>query len=232
MQFKIEGDNMPVVTCKLEEGESVYTQTGGMAWMSETIKMDTKIKGGLGKGILRKLTGESFFVDSYRCMNGTGEITFSTYLPGSIIEIELKEEEEIICQKTAFICAESTIDFSLHFQKKISSGFFGGEGFMMQKIRGPGKVFLEIDGSCIKKTLADGEKLIVEPGYVAAYVPSVEMGITTTKGLKNIVFGGESFFMANLTGPGDVYLQTNPITKFITKLVEYMPREKKESEEE
>lgn len=222
MEAKIIGDSLPVVTCKLKKGESVITESGGMSWMDEGIKMATSTNGGIMKGLGRALAGESLFMNTYTAEKDDVEIAFSSSFPGKILEFDLSEGETIIAQKRAFLCAESGVDISMHFRKKLGAGFFGGEGFIMQKITGPGKVFLEIDGEVIKKELKEGEKLKIDNGYVAAMTKGVDLSIETVPGLKNIMFGGEGLFLTTLKGPGTVWLQSMPISKLASLL--YVPR--------
>lgn len=213
MEAKILGDSLPVVTCKLKKGESIVTESGGMSWMDEGIEMKTSTNGGIMKGLGRALAGESIFMNIYTAQKDDVEIVFSSSFPGKVLEFDLQEGETMIAQKRAFLCAENTVDISMHFRKKLGAGFFGGEGFIMQKITGPGKVYLEIDGEVIKKELEAGEKLKVDNGYVAAMTSSVKLDITTVPGLKNIMFGGEGLFLTTVEGPGTVYLQSMPISK-------------------
>ncbi|MCI8362404.1 MAG: TIGR00266 family protein [Clostridia bacterium] len=222
MEAKIIGESLPVVTCKLKNGESVITESGGMSWMDEGIKMSTSTNGGIMKGLGRALAGESLFMNTYTAEKDDVEIAFSSCFPGRILEFDLSEGETIIAQKRAFLCAESTVDISMHFRKKLGAGFFGGEGFIMQKITGPGKVFLEIDGEVVKKELKEGEKLKIDNGYVAAMTKGVDLSIETVPGLKNIMFGGEGLFLTTLKGPGTVWLQSMPISKLASLL--YVPR--------
>lgn len=222
MEAKIIGESLPVVTCKLKNGESVITESGGMSWMDEGIKMSTSTNGGIMKGLGRALAGESLFMNTYTAEKDDVEIAFSSCFPGRILEFDLSEGETIIAQKRAFLCAESSVDISMHFRKKLGAGFFGGEGFIMQKITGPGKVFLEIDGEVIKKELKEGEKLKIDNGYVAAMTKGVDLSIETVPGLKNIMFGGEGLFLTTLKGPGTVWLQSMPISKLASLL--YVPR--------
>lgn len=221
MEAKIIGDSLPVVTCKLSKGETVVTETGGMSWMDSGIKMETSTNGGIMKGLGRALAGESLFMNNYTAERDGAEISFASSFPGKILEFNLQPGESIIAQKSAFLCGESTVDIKMHFRKKLGAGFFGGEGFIMQKITGPGKVFLEIDGEVIKKELQPGEMLKVDNGYVAAMTESVKLDITTVSGLKNIMFGGEGLFLTTVEGPGIVYLQSMPISKLQSLL--YVP---------
>ena len=213
MEAKILGDSLPVVTCKLKKGESIVTESGGMSWMDEGIEMKTSTNGGIMKGLGRALAGESLFMNTYTAQQDDVEIAFSSCFPGKVLEFDLAQGESIIAQKKAFMCAESSVDISMHFRKKLGAGMFGGEGFIMQKITGPGKVFLEIDGEVVKKDLAAGQVLKVDNGYVAAMTSGVDLDITTVPGLKNIMFGGEGLFLTTVKGPGTVYLQSMPISK-------------------
>lgn len=218
MEAKIIGDELPVVTCKLAKGESVVTENGGMSWMDSKFEMKTTTNGGIMKGLGRALAGESLFMNVYTATEDNAEIAFSSSFPGEILEFDLAEGETIIAQKRAFLCSEKGVDISMHFRKKLGAGFFGGEGFIMQKMTGPGKVYLEIDGTVVKKELAAGEKIKVDNGYVAAMTKDVKLDIETVKGVKNIMFGGEGLFLTTLTGPGTVYLQSMPISKLSSLL--------------
>lgn len=218
MNAKIIGDTLPAVICKLQKGETVLTENGQMSWMDDGIAMKTSTNGGLMKGIGRAFAGESIFMNLYTAEKDDVEIAFASSFPGQILEMDLKEKETIIAQKRAFLCSDSTVDIKMQFRKKLGAGFFGGEGFIMQKITGPGKVFLEIDGAVVKKELAAGEKMKVDNGYVAAMTENVKLDITTVKGMKNILFGGEGLFLTTLEGPGTVWLQTMPISKLSSLL--------------
>ena len=218
METKIIGDSLPVVVCKLKKGETIVTESGGMSWMDEGINMSTSTNGGIMKGLGRALAGESLFMNNYTAEKDDVEISFSSSFPGKILEFDLAQGESIIAQKKAFLCGESSVDISMHFRKKLGAGFFGGEGFIMQKLTGPGKVFLEIDGEVIRKDLAQGERLKVDNGYVAAMTSSVNLDITTVAGLKNMMFGGEGLFLTTVEGPGTVWLQSMPISKLASML--------------
>lgn len=226
MKTEVMGGNLPVVVCKLSKGEEVYTETGGMSWMSQGIKMSTNTNGGIMKGLGRALAGESIFMNTYTAEEDETEIAFASSFPGEILEFDLKEGETIIAQKRAFLCAEKSVNMAMHFRKKLGAGFFGGEGFIMQKLSGHGKVFLEIDGAAIKKELAPGEILNIDNGYVAAMTQDVQLDIKTVKGIKNIVFGGEGLFLTTVKGPGTVWLQSMPISKLAGSLYSTMPQSK------
>lgn len=222
MKAEITGDFLPVLTCKLEKGEQVYTETGGMSWMTQNIKMETNTNGGIMKGLGRALSGESIFMNTYTAERDGEEIAFASSFPGQILEFDLQNGQSIICQKNAFMCAEKSVDMKMHFRKKLGAGFFGGEGFIMQKITGPGKAYLELDGNITKKELQAGETLKVDNGYVAAMTENVSLDITTVKGVKNVLFGGEGLFLTTLTGPGTVWLQSMPIAKLAGTIYPYL----------
>lgn len=223
MKAEIAGGNLPVLTCKLEKGDAIFTETGGMSWMTEGIKMETNTNGGIMKGLGRALSGESIFMNTYTAERENTEISFASSFPGEILEFDLSNGETIIAQKRAFLCAEKSVQMAMHFRKKLGAGFFGGEGFIMQKITGPGKAYLEIDGSVVKRELAAGEVLQVDNGYVAAMTSGVDLDIQMVKGLKNIVFGGEGLFLTTLKGPGTVWLQSMPISKLAGTIYATMP---------
>lgn len=218
METRIEGDILPVVTCKLAKGETVITENGGMCWMDDNIEMKTTTNGGIMKGIGRALAGETIFMNRYTAKEDGAEISFASSFPGNIVEVDLKNGEAIIAQKRAFLCSEEGIDSKMHIIKGISAGFFGGEGFIMQKISGNGKVFLEVDGSVFKKELKEGEKIKVDNGYLVAMTENVQLDIEMVQGIKNKVFGGEGVFLTNLKGPGTVWLQSMPLEK-LSKLI-------------
>ena len=213
METIISGDMLPVVTWKLNSGETVLAENGGMAWMSNNMKMETTTNGGIMKGLGRALAGESLFMNRYTAESDGQEIAFASSFPGQILQFDLQEGQSIIAQKRAFLCSSNGVNMEMHFRKKFGAGLFGGEGFIMQKISGPGRVFLEIDGSVVEKELAAGETLKVDNGYVAAMTSGVSLDITTVQGIKNIFLGGEGLFLTTVTGPGKVWLQSMPLGK-------------------
>lgn len=213
METKIVGDNLPTVIWNLNKGETVLSENGGMSWMSNNVAMKTTTNGGIMKGIGRAFAGESIFMNMYTAESDNQEIAFSSCFPGNILEMDLANGETIIAQKHSFLCSQDTVDIQMQFRKKLGAGFFGGEGFIMQKITGPGRVFLEIDGELVKRELQAGEKMKIDNGYVAAMSETVKLDIETVKGVKNIIFGGEGLFLTTLEGPGTVWLQTMPVAK-------------------
>ncbi len=226
MISEISGGMLPVVTLKMERGEQVFTESGGMSWMSNGFKMETSTNGGVMAGLGRALAGESLFMNIYTCEADQAEIAFASSFPGEIIEFNLQPGQEIIAQKQALMVAEKSIEMKMHFRKKIGTGLFGGEGFVMQKISGTGKVFLECDGNIIRKEIKSGEVLKIDNGHVIAMTSGVNLNIETVKGLKNIVFGGEGLFLTTISGEGTVWLQTMPIYKLASTMIPYLPIQK------
>ena len=172
MDYRILGETLPVVEVRLNAGEAMYTQSGGMAWMSEGLTLDSNIKGGLMKGIGRMFTGESLFMATYTAVRPDCIIAFASTVPGRILPVDMSRTS-LICQKGAFLCAQPTVEVSTVFTKKLSAGFFGGEGFILQQLKGSGMAFLEVDGDVVEKTLAPGEVMKVDTGNVFAFEPTV-----------------------------------------------------------
>lgn len=212
MQYKITGGNLPVVICDLQPGETMITENGAMSWMSPNMEMNTKA-GGAGKAFGRMLSGESIFLNQYTARNGPGMIAFASSFPGSILPINMAQNNGIICQKRAFLASESSVNLSVYLHKKLGGGLFGGEGFIMQKLSGSGIAFLEIDGTAIHYDLKKGQKIVLDTGYLAAMDGTCQMDIQMIKGAKNILFGGEGLFNTVVTGPGRVWIQSMPINK-------------------
>jgi len=211
IEYEIEGGNLPVVICYPKPGETLVTESGAMSWMSPNMKMSTNTGGGIKKLFGRMFSGESLFINEYTAMMETGTIAFASSFPGSIIPYHVTPGNGIIVQKKGFLAMEKGLDLSVYFQKKLSRGFFGGEGFIMQKISGDGLVFLEIDGYCKEYELGYGESIIIDTGYLAAMTEGCTMDIQTVEGAKNIFLGGEGLFHTRVTGPGRVYIQSMPI---------------------
>ena len=224
MQYKLVGNTMPAVEVMFDApGESMYTQSGGMAWMTEGIKMDTNTKGGLLKGVGLMFAGESLFMATYTAEQAGARIAFASTVAGEVLPINIGETGGFICQKGAFLCAEPTVDLSVAFTKRFSSGFFGGEGFILQDITGKGMVFLEIDGDKVIKELAPGEVIKVDTGNVVGFEKTITYEIETVKGLKNIFLGGEGLFLTRLVGPGKVILQTQNFNDFAGRIASRIP---------
>ena len=222
MEYQIQGEMMPVVICKLDAGETMITEKGSMAWMSPNMEMNTTA-GGIGKAFGRMFSGESIFQNRYTAKGGPGLIAFASSFPGSVRAVEITPDRPVIVQKTAFLASTEGVELSVFFQKKMGAGFFGGEGFIMQKLSGRGMAFLEIDGHAVEYELAAGQKLVVDTGNLAMVDPTCSIDIQTVKGAKNVLFGGEGLFNTVVTGPGRVVLQTMPMSAFARAITPYLP---------
>lgn len=223
MEYSIEGTPLPVVICQLRAGETMITEGGAMAWMSPNMKMETTSGGGIGKAFGRMFSGESLFLNRYTAMGNSGMISFASSFPGSIRALQIAPDRQFVVQKSGFLAAENGVDLSIYFQKRFGAGFFGGEGFIMQRLSGQGTAFIEIDGHAVEYDLAPGQQLIVDTGYVAAMDATVEIDVVSVPGLKNMFFGGEGVFNTVLTGPGRVILQTHPISQMAGVINRYLP---------
>ena len=222
MKYEIKGGSFPVVICNLETGEKMITERGSMCWMSPNMQMETH-GGGLGRMFSKAFSGESMFQNHYTARGGPGMIAFASSFPGEIKVIDIAPGQEMIVQKSAFLTAEAGVNLSIHFQKRLGAGFFGGEGFIMQRLSGRGTAFVEIDGDLMEYILKPGQKIVVDTGNVAGFEPSVQMDIQTVPGAKNMLFGGEGIFNTVLTGPGRVWLQTMPIYNVANAIRPYIP---------
>ena len=221
MQYEIKGGAFPVVVCQLADGEKMITEKGSMTWMSPNMQMETK-GGGLGKMFSKAFSGESMFQNIYTA-RGAGMISFGSSFPGKIVPVAIGPGQEMILQKSAFLASEAGVQLSIHFNKRLGTGLFGGEGFIMQRLSGNGMAFVEIDGELVQYDLAPGQKIVVDTGNVAGFTPGVQMEIQQVPGLKNMIFGGEGLFNTVLTGPGRIWLQTMPISNVAMSVAPYIP---------
>ena len=221
MNYEIIGNVVPAVEVSLSRGESMFTQSGGMFYQTEGIKMDTNTRGGLLKGIGRMFAGESMFMATYTAMQDA-KVAFASTVPGSIIPIDVSQGRFTI-QKGAFLAAESSVELRTTFNKKMGTGFFGGEGFILQELSGRGIAFLEVDGDAIEMNLAPGEVIKVDTGNLVGFENSVRYEVESVKGLGNILFGGEGLFLTKLTGPGKIILQTMNMNEFALRVGSYIP---------
>ncbi len=222
MKYTIEGAPLPIVICDLDAGETMITEKGAMSWMTPNMKMET-VGGGVGKMVGRMFSGEAMFQNRYTAEGGPGQIVYASSFPGAILAFEISAGQEIIAQKSAFLASASTVELSVAFQKKLAGGFFGGEGFVMQRLSGQGTAFLEIDGYVKEYDLQAGQSMVIDTGYLAAMSGSCTMDITSVKGLKNKFLGGEGFFNTVVTGPGKIYLQSMPINQMASALIPFIP---------
>jgi len=222
MKYSIQGDTMPVVVCELEAGEKMITESGSMVWMSPGFNMETSA-GGIGKAFGKMFSGENMFQNIYTAPSNGGMIAFGSSFVGSIRAVEITPDKPVIAQKRSFLACTSGVELSTHIQKKLSSGFFGGEGFIMQKISGRGLAFFEVDGTAVEYELAPSQQLVISTGNIALCDSTVSIDIQTVKGLKNKLLGGEGFFNTVVTGPGKITLQTMSLQAFASTVASYIP---------
>ena len=226
MRYSIEGGTLPAVIIQLDSGETILSEAGGRTWSRGPVVTETKAEGGVGKSLGRMFAGESLFMSRYTAQ-GPAEIAFSSSFPGKIIARELQAGQSIVCQKRAFLCATYGVELAVHFQKKLGAGLFGGEGFIMQRVTGPGIVFLEVDGHCQEYDLMQGEQLTCDTGVLAIMDATCTMDVQMIKGVKNMLLGGEGLFDTIVTGPGKVHLQTMTIAKLAKQMIPFLPSKTK-----
>lgn len=222
MRYNIQGEPMPVVICELDNGETMVCESGAMSWMSPNMEMQTQ-GGGLGKMFGRMFSGENMFQNFYTPRGGPGMIAFASSFPGSIRALEITPDRPVIVQKKGFLASTAGVELSIAFQRKLGAGFFGGEGFIMQRLAGNGTAFIEIDGSTVEYVLAPGQQMLIDTGYLAMMDATVTMDIQQVKGVKNVLFGGESLFNTVVTGPGRIVLQTMPMSNFAGAIAGVLP---------
>ena len=225
MEYKVIGTTLQAVILELDPGETVYSESGGMAWMTANITMHTSGRGGgLGGVLKRAVSGESLFLVDYTSQGSKGFVAFASDFPGKIVAVNLGQGQEMITQKTAFLCAEKTVGLDIHFRRRLGAGLFGGEGFILQRLTGPGVAFVCLDGEIMEYTLGPNDMLKVDTGHVAMYEPTVSFDIEMVRGFSNILFGGEGLFLATLRGPGRIWLQTMPTQNLAKAILPYMPK--------
>lgn len=222
MKSEIIGTVMPMVEIELNQGELIYAQTGAMQWMTENIDMQTNMRGGIFGAIKRGVSGENMFLAHFSAEQNGARVAFGHSFPGKIIEIDVSEKT-MICQKRAFLCATEGVDYDIEFQKKIGTGFFGGEGFIMQRLSGNGTAWVEMDGEYVVKELAPGEKLRMETGALGMYEAGMDLSINLVKGFKNMFLGGEGLFLTTIEGPGKVWIQTMPAQNMASEIANFIP---------
>lgn len=221
MKYEIKGGNLPVVVCYLDKGETMISDSGAMAWMDPCMEMSTSA-GGVGKVFGRMFSGETLFQNHYTAKKD-GLIAFASSFPGEIKAFDVAPGQEIVIQKSSFLASEKTVETSIFFNKKMNSGFFGGEGFIMTKLSGNGKAFIEIDGSAVEYNLVAGQQMVIDTGYLAMMDATCKMEIQSVPGLKNKLLGGEGFFNTVVTGPGRIVVQTMPISAIASSIASFIP---------
>lgn len=222
MKYSIKGEPTPAVICELEHGESMITERGSMVWMSPNMEMQTSA-GGMGKVFGRLFSGESIFQNIYTARGGPGLIAFASSFPGAIRAVRITPDRPVVVQKSAFLAAEPGVELSVFFQHRMAAGFFGGEGFIMQKLFGNGMAFIEIDGYGEEYSLAPGQQMVVDTGNLAMMDATCSLDIQAVKGVKNMLFGGEGVFNTVVTGPGNIILQTMPISALAAAIAAVLP---------
>jgi uncharacterized protein (TIGR00266 family) len=215
---EILGDDMQAVVLTLGAGDEVRAEAGGMTFMTEGIDMEARMEGGILGGLKRKiLAGESLFLTFFRCHAPAGRVAFSAPYPGKILRVPL-QDSAILCQRDSFLCATGKVDINIEFTKRLGAGFFGGEGFILQRLEGNGEAFIHSGGTLVPIDLKPGEKLRVDTGCLVAFDPSVQYDIQFVGGIKTAIFGGEGLFFAAMTGPGRVWIQTLPFSRLADRL--------------
>ncbi|PXA86056.1 TIGR00266 family protein [Nostoc sp. 3335mG] len=227
MRYEVSGTTMQTVSIDLDAGERLYSQTHSMAWMSDTISMQTHTGGGLFAGLKRAMSGGSLFITEFTAERA-GHIAFAPRFPGQIMPFKLGPGQSLICRKETFLCAEQSVMLDIAFQQRLGAGFFAGEGFILQRVTGPGTVFLDLSGEVVEKSLGAGERLLVHAGHIGIQEPTVSTDIQMMRGFRNVLFGGEGLFLATLTGPGKVWLQSMPILNLAEEIARYMPGDRNE----
>jgi uncharacterized protein (TIGR00266 family) len=227
MQPKIIGSTMPVLEMTLEPGDSIIAEAGELSWMTSSIELRTSTSAGANKGFLgafkRAVGGGSWFMTEYRSSGGSGMVAFATQVPGQILPLEVRRDGGYLIHRHGFVCGTPAIELSVGFQRSLGAGVFGGQGFVLQKIGGEGSAWVELDGEVIIYDLTPGETLRVHPGHVGMFESTVNFDITMLPGIRNVLFGGDGLFLAALSGPGRVWLQSLPLSNLAHALAPYMP---------
>lgn len=224
VKYHILGNIQQTLAVELQPGQIVYSDTGAMSWMTSTVTMNTKASGGLGGMLKRAVSGASAFIIDFEAKGGPGQVSFTTDFPGKILPVELDANQSVIMHKHTFLCAEHSVNLDIFFTRKLGAGLFGGEGFILQKLTGPGMAFAELDGDAIEYHLKPNEVMKIEPGHVAMFESSVSFDIEMIKGIANIFLSGEGVFLATLKGPGRIWLHSMTESKMAQRLAQYMPK--------
>jgi len=232
MEHRIVGTTMPVLEFALGANDAVISEAGELSWMTQSIQMTTHTQmaggGGLLGAIKRVAGGGSLFMTEYRAVGGPGEVAFAARVPGHIVPMQVGQGYEYLVHRHGFLCATAGVQLGVGFQQSLGAGIFGGDGFLLQRVYGNGTAWLELSGEVVIRDLRPGETLRVHPGHVGAFQSSVSFQITRIQGIRNMIFGGDGIFLAALTGPGRIWLQTLPISRLAHQLQEYMPGQRSE----
>nr|HEX4315448.1 TIGR00266 family protein [Kofleriaceae bacterium] len=229
MDHRLHGTTLPVLEILLNPGETVFAESGELSWLTQSVTMKTGTavggqKGGIFGALKRAFSGGTFFMTEYSAQGAPGTVAFATKLPGQFLPLQMDGQHNYLVHRHGFVCAQPGVQFSIGFQQSFSAGIFGGEGFMMQKIAGQGLAFVSLGGEVVTYDLQPGETLRVHPGHVGMFQEGVNFQITTVPGIANKLFGGDGMFLAALTGPGRVWLQSLPLPNLAHALVPYLPK--------
>jgi len=229
MEPKIIGTVLPVLELSMQPGDKVFAESGQLSWMSMAIQMQTSTSaGGQQGGFLgalgRAVAGGTLFMTEYTAVGGPGLLTFAAKLPGQVLPVEVTPSSGYMVHRHGFMCGTPGVQFSIGFQQKLGAGVFGGTGFRMQRLAGQGQAWVELNGEVVVYDLQPGNTLRVHPGHVGMYQEGVQFNITTVPGIKNALFGGDGIFLAALTGPGKVWLQSMSMSHLAHAIAEYLPR--------
>ena len=232
MKANVSGNTMPVLQIDLEPGEQIISEPAQFSWMSSNIKLETKMGAGGSKGlfgaITRAIAGGGLFLNTYEAPAGEqGHVSFASRMPGQIVQIALGQNADYLVHRHGFLCGTREVELSIGFQKSLGAGIFGGEGFIMQKLGGGGHAWVELGGDVVVYDLKPGESLRVHPGHIGMFEASVGFDMTLMKGIKNVLFGGDGLFVAQLSGPGKVWLQSLAVPNIAHAIIPYLPEPKK-----
>ncbi len=226
LKYHILGTVQQTLVAELQPNQAVFSDAGALSWMTTAVNMNTTSGGGLGGMLKRAVSGATVFIINFTASGEPGQAAFSTDFPGKVLPVELDAGQAVIMHKHAFLCAEKSVALDVFFTRKLGAGMFGGEGFILQKLTGPGMAFAELDGDAVEYHLKQGEIMKVEPGHVAMFESTVSFDIQMVKGIANVLLGGEGLFLATLTGPGRIWLHSMTVSKIAHRLVEYLPEKK------
>lgn len=226
MEYTISGDNLQLVTLEIQPGEKLFAEAGAMVYMSGNVAIEAKLRGGLLKGLGRKVMGETLFLTEFTSTGGKGVVSFGGNAPGTIIALDIGAQKEFLVQKDAFLVAEDAVELSVAFQKRLGAAFFGGEGFILEKLSGTGKAFIHACGDFIEFTLEPDQVLKVDTGSVVGWDTSVTYDIERVKGIKTMFFGGEGLFLTTLRGPGKVIIQSLDLGRLAYALQPFLPQQR------
>lgn len=220
--YELRGTVQPVVVVALQPGQGVRCDAGGLSWMEDTVRMSTAT-GGLLRGLSRKLSGGTLFMNEFST-DSQGVVAFSADFPGRVLDYDLEDGQALVMHRHAFVAAETSVTLTTTFTRRLGAGMFGGDGFVLQRVSGPGMVFAEVDGDCVEYDLLPGRSMLVEPGHVAMFQDTVDFGLQLQRGLKNMLLSGDGAFLAKLTGPGRVWLNSMSASKVALRVSEYLPK--------